>query len=180
MHVTINNGISATVIGFSVNTSRSTEILAAQNAVPMVTSNIIYRLVESVQERLIGLLPVVIETKVTGEASVLQLFEIQLKAKQTRRVAGCRVINGALEKSKLVRVIRGGEIIFDGQSIWSELLKQLFIVWSGSLDTLRQLKKDVIEVRKGSECGLSLDGFTELREGDLLQSYSKIEKPGSL
>lgn len=143
-------------------------------------SNIIYRLVESVQERLIALLPVVIETKVTGEASVIQLFEIQLKAKQTRKVAGCRVINGALEKTKFVRVVRGGETIFDGQSNLSKVL-HLFIIWrSGSLDTLRQLKKDVTEVRKGSECGLSLDGFTDLREGDLLQSYSKMEKPGSL
>lgn len=51
---------------------------------------------------------------------------------------------------------------------------------SGSLDTLRQLKKDVVEVRKGIECGLCLCDFTDVREGDLIQMYEKIEKPGIL
>ena len=51
---------------------------------------------------------------------------------------------------------------------------------TGTLDTLRHLKKDVIEVRKGSECGLSFDGFSELREGDVIQMYEKVEKPGML
>jgi translation initiation factor IF-2 len=51
---------------------------------------------------------------------------------------------------------------------------------AGSLDTMRHLKKDVVEVRKGLECGLSFSGFGDLREGDLIQMYQKIEKPGVL
>ena len=63
---------------------------------------------------MIQLLPSITETKVTGEANVLQLFDIQLKSKQMMKVAGCRVSNGVVEKSKHVRVVRNRETIFEG------------------------------------------------------------------
>jgi len=88
--------------------------IAAQNGVPIFTSNIIYRIIEDVRSRVIALLPVIVETKVTGEATVLQVFEIQLKSKQTMKVAGCRVINGIIEKQKFARLVRSGEIIHEG------------------------------------------------------------------
>jgi len=118
---------------------------------------------EDIKDRVIALLPVIIETRVTGEATVLQLFEIQLKAKQTKKVAGCRVTNGLVEKTKFAKVIRDGTVMHEG-----------------TLDTIRHLKKDVMEVRKGSECGLSLEGFADLRQGDIIQMYEKVEKPGVL
>jgi translation initiation factor IF-2 len=71
--------------------------------------------VEDIRARVTALLPVTIETKVTGEATVLQLFDIQLKAKQTKKIAGCRVINGLVEKSKFARVVRGGVTIHEGK-----------------------------------------------------------------
>lgn len=155
--------VDATIVAFSVSVPRSVEILAAQNAVPISTSPIIYRLMEDVQERVIALLPTIKETKVTGEATVLQLFDIQLKAKQVKKIAGCRVINGVVEKAKSARIVRDGSVIHEG-----------------ALDTMRILKKDVTEVRKGSECGLSLVDFADLREGDLIQMCQTIEKPGVL
>ncbi|TFK42717.1 hypothetical protein BDQ12DRAFT_696192 [Crucibulum laeve] len=154
---------NATVIGFSVACPRAIETLAIQNEVPVYVSTIIYRLMEEVQNRVVSLLPVITETKVIGEATVLQLFTIQVKNKQSITVAGSRVINGLLEKVKFARVVRDGNIIHEG-----------------SLDTMRHLKKDVTEIRKGSECGLSLAQFSDLREGDLIQMYEKIEKPGIL
>jgi hypothetical protein len=69
---------------------------------------------DDVKNRVIGLLPVVVEKRVTGEATVLQLFDIHLKAKQIMKVAGCRVMNGIVEKDKQARVVRDGEIIFAG------------------------------------------------------------------
>ena len=69
---------------------------------------------DDIKARVVELLPVTVETRVTGEALVLQLFDIHLKAKQTRRVAGCRVTNGLLEKSKWARIIRDGEVVHDG------------------------------------------------------------------
>ncbi|KAG6886035.1 hypothetical protein C0993_005219 [Termitomyces sp. T159_Od127] len=162
--VMMAKAIGGTLVGFSVKTPKAIDTLAAQNGVPIISSNIIYRLMEIVKEKVIALLPVIIETRVTGEAAILQIFDIQLKAKQTKKVAGCRVTNGIVEKSKFARLIRDGVTIHEG-----------------SLDTMRILKKDVTEVRKGTECGLCFGPtFGDLREGDMIQMYEKIEKPGLL
>lgn len=80
-------------------------------------SNVIYRLMDEVKAGVIDLLPRVIEKRVTGEAAVLQIFEIHLKAKQTMKVAGCRVTNGLVEKNKKARVLRNGETVHDGQHL---------------------------------------------------------------
>jgi translation initiation factor IF-2 len=69
---------------------------------------------DDIKGRVVALLPVVIETRVTGEATVLQLFDIHLKAKQIKKVAGCRVVNGVVDKSKLARVVRNGATIHEG------------------------------------------------------------------
>lgn len=69
---------------------------------------------DDVRDRVRALLPLIIETKVTGEANVLQLFDIQLKDKATRKVAGCRVSNGLIQKSKNARVVRNGETVHEG------------------------------------------------------------------
>ena len=106
----------ATIVGFSVTASRSIQSNAVQNGVPLCTSDIIYRLVDEVRERVTALLPVVVETKVTGEATILQLFDIDLKQKQTMRIAGCRVTNGIIEKQRFARVLRNGNIVYDGIS----------------------------------------------------------------
>ncbi|KAF8889763.1 initiation factor 2 [Gymnopilus junonius] len=154
---------NATILGFSVSVPRSIQGIAAQNGVSIFTSNIIYRLIEDVRSRIIALLPVTVETKVIGEANILQLFDIQLKSKQFMKVAGCRVINGIIEKQKHARLVRAGHVVYEG-----------------SLDTMRQLKRDITEARKGMECGLSFKDFSDLQEGDLIQMYEKIEKPGVL
>ncbi|KAF4614935.1 hypothetical protein D9613_002934 [Agrocybe pediades] len=161
--VMIAKAANATILGFSVSVSRSVQNVAAQNGVPIFTSNIIYRIIEDVRSRVIALLPVIVETKVVGEATVLQVFEIQLKSKQVMKVAGSRVTNGIIEKQKFARLVRDGEIIHEGM-----------------LETMRQIKKDITEARKGMECGLSFKDFSDLREGDLIQMYEKIEKPGVL
>ena len=106
----------ATIVGFSVPASRSVQNNASQNGVPVCTSDIIYRLVDDIRERVTALLPVLVETKVTGEATILQLFDIDLKQKQTMKIAGCRVTNGIVEKQKFARVLRNGNIIYDGIS----------------------------------------------------------------
>ncbi|KAF9262168.1 initiation factor 2 [Marasmius fiardii PR-910] len=161
--VTLAKTAGGMIVAFNVNVPRSMEVLAAQINVPISSSGIIYRLIEEVKDHVVKLLPVVIEKTVTGEATVLQVFEIQLKSKQTTKVAGCRVFNGVVERTKQARVLRNGEIIHEG-----------------SVETLRQVKKDVTEVRKGSECGLNLAGFSDLQEGDVIQMFAIIERPGIL
>ncbi|KAF7295337.1 Translation initiation factor IF-2 [Mycena indigotica] len=155
--------VGATIVGFSVNSNRAVEILAARNEVPIVTNTIIYRLMEQIKERVIRLLPVTYETKVLGEAKVLQLFEITVKGKKLKTVAGSRVVNGIVEKIKSARVMRDGVMVHEGP-----------------FETMRHFKKDVTELRKGTECGLNLAGFDDLRVDDVIQAFELIEKPGVL
>lgn len=98
-----------------MNIPRPIESIAIGLGVPSLKSDIIYQLMDLVKKRVINLLPPIIEKKVTGEADVLQIFEISLKAKKTMKVAGCRVINGIMEKNKMARVVRKGEPIHEGK-----------------------------------------------------------------
>ncbi|KAJ7871398.1 hypothetical protein B0H14DRAFT_2723884 [Mycena olivaceomarginata] len=144
--------VGATIVGFSVSSNRAIELLATQNGVPI-----------DVKARVIGLLPTTTESRVTGEAKVLQLFEITVKGKKLKTVAGSRITNGVVEKNKLARVVRNGDVIFEG-----------------SFETMRHFKKDVTELRKGTECGLNLAGFDALEVDDVIQTYEILEIPGVL
>ncbi|KAH7869691.1 initiation factor 2 [Lentinula edodes] len=160
--VTLAQTAGGMIVAFNVNASKQVQVAAAQKNVIILSSGIIYKLMDDVQEHVIKLLPVIIEKKITGEAQVLQIFDIQAK-KQVVKVAGCRVTNGTVERSKQARVIRNGETVHEGP-----------------IETLRVIKKDVMEVRKGSECGLSLANFSDLQAGDSIQMFTMIEKPGVL
>ncbi|KAI0748310.1 initiation factor 2 [Daedaleopsis nitida] len=151
------------VIAFNVKVPRPVEAEANSQHVPILTSSVIYKLMDDVTARVIELLPPIIEKRVTGEAAVLQLFDIHLKGKKTTQVGGCRVTNGVVEKNKLARVVRDGEVIHEGH-----------------LDTLKQHKKDMTEIGRGTDCGLNLAGFNDLRVGDTIQMFEEITLPGKL
>lgn len=104
-----------TVVAFSVKVPKPIEAIAIQNQVPICSSGIIYRLVDDITARVVDLLPKIYETRVTGEATVLQLFDISLKGGVTRKVAGSRVISGLVEKNKTAKVVRNGKVIHEGQ-----------------------------------------------------------------
>ncbi|KAG8217390.1 hypothetical protein J3R82DRAFT_5489 [Butyriboletus roseoflavus] len=152
----------AIIVAFSVGVPRTVRASASQNHVPIYTSDIIYRVIDDVRDRVVSLLPCTYDIKVTGEATVLQLFEIQIKG-SNKRIAGCRVTLGILQRSGSVRVLREDKTIYEG-----------------SINALRQLRKDVTEVRKGSECGVNLQDFDNLQGGDVIQTFQKIEIPGEL
>ncbi|OCB84214.1 initiation factor 2 [Sanghuangporus baumii] len=151
------------VIAFCVNVPRVANQVASQNKVPVSSSNVIYKVLDEVKERVVKLLPRIVEKRVTGEAKVLEIFDITGKAKSIIKVAGCRVSNGIIEKNKQARVLRGGETVHDG-----------------TLSALRILKREVLEVKKGLECGISLNDFNDLRAGDHLQFYEEVEKLAQL
>ncbi|KAG6379055.1 hypothetical protein JVT61DRAFT_11491 [Boletus reticuloceps] len=152
----------ATIVAFSVGMPRTVRASASQNHVPIYTSDIIYRIIDDIRDRVISLLPCAYDIKVTGEATVLQLFDIQTKG-TCKRIAGCRVTQGIVQRSSSVRVLREGKTVYEG-----------------SIDALKQLKKDVAEVRKGSECGVSLQDVDNLQDGDVIQMFQKIEIPAQL
>ena len=119
---------------------------------------------EEVQENVIALLPPIFEHHVHGEATVQQQFEISLKHRQVLKVAGCKVSNGIIERQRQARLIRQGKTIFEGP-----------------LESLKHLKNEVTEMRKGTECGIVIAGWKQdFLPGDVIQMYEVITKPGLL
>jgi translation initiation factor IF-2 len=103
------------IVAFSVSVPRPIQVLASQSGVTIISSSVIYRLMDEIKEKVIGLLPRITEKRITGEATVSQFFEIQMKHRRSLKVAGCRVSNGLLEKSKPVRVVRNGTVVHEGE-----------------------------------------------------------------
>lgn len=93
-------------------------------------------------------------------------------------VAGCRVSNGTINKAEKVRILRAKEGGEGGGRSGSG--KDREVVYEGTIETLRHLKKEVGEVRKGTECGISFDGFTDVREGDEVVTFTTFEVPREL
>ncbi|OCF42365.1 translation initiation factor IF-2 [Kwoniella heveanensis CBS 569] len=162
--VALAQASNATVIGFNVSAARSIQTSARSSNVSLQLESVIYRLIDSVRSSVAGLLPPKIEYSVKGEASVIQLFEINVKRKQMKTIAGCRVNNGIIDRNQGVRVLRGK----DEQG-------ERKVIYEGTIETLKHLKKEVQEVRKGMECGIALEGFTDIREGDEIVNFTKIE-----
>ncbi|CAE6475799.1 unnamed protein product [Rhizoctonia solani] len=155
--------IDGTVVAFNVSAPSKIQQLASQQGVPLLSENIIYKLMDEIKKRVIALLPVTYEQRVLGEATVQEIFAIALKGKATMNIAGCRITNGVIGKNAKVRVVRDGAEVYDG-----------------TIDTLKQQKKDMTEMRKGNECGMSFAKFEDLKPGDHIQTYETIEKPGVL
>lgn len=112
------------MVGFNVKASKSVLQLATKlpYVVPIHTSPIIYRLVEIVRLAVADLLPKLLETRVHGEASIQQIFEITVKGqKDPMKVAGCKVVNGIFKKGRKARLVRNGETIHVGESTFTRL-----------------------------------------------------------
>ncbi|KAL2128116.1 hypothetical protein VTI74DRAFT_9639 [Chaetomium olivicolor] len=140
------------IINFNNSIPNNIKRLAYEAGVKILDHNVIYHLVEEVREKLADALPLLVIKKVVGEAEVLQVFPINVKGRKYKNIAGCRIGNGVVKKGSKARVIRGGENIFEGV-----------------IETLKHVKKDVTEMKKGSECGMSFADWDELQAGDLIQ-----------
>ena len=140
----------AIIIGFNVRPDQGAQRLADQDNVQVRLYNIIYRLTEDVEKALHGLLEPVVEDVTEGSAEVRAVFSLG----RNRKSAGCYVTDGRIARGARGRVLRGGAEIFDGP-----------------IGGLRRFKDDVREVASGYECGVSLDGFNDFREGDVIQAH---------
>ena len=140
----------AIIIGFNVKPDQGAQRLADHDKVQIRQYQIIYRLSEDVEKALHGLLEPVIEDVVEGAAEVRAVFSLG----RTRKSAGCYITDGRFTRGARARVLRGGKEVFDG-----------------AIAGLRRFKDDVREVATGYECGVSLDGFNDYQEGDVIQAH---------
>ena len=141
----------ATIIAFSTKAERKAEDLAQEEGVDIRFHDIIYKVTEEIAAAMMGLLDAIEKETVQGQAEVRQIFKVNKSV-----IAGSFVTEGKVQKGYKARVKRGIDVI-----------------WEGDIKTLKRFKDDVHEVKNGLDCGIDLEGFTGLREGDLLEFYTR-------
>jgi translation initiation factor IF-2 len=142
----------AIVIGFNERMDPAAKHLAEKEGVDVRFYDIIYNLVDDVQKALQGMYEPKYQDVLEGIAEVRAVFKVG----KTGVVAGCYVLEGPITRSSMAKVVRGGNTIF-----------------TGKMANLRRFKDDVREVEKGYECGISMDGFNDLQEKDIIETYRK-------
>jgi translation initiation factor IF-2 len=140
----------AIVIGFNVRPLLDAKRAAEREGVDVRTYSVIYKITEDLRNAMEGLLEAVEVEETLGEAEVKQTF----KASKVGRIAGCQVIQGRVRRDANVRLIREGTVIWDGQ-----------------LGSLRRFKDNVQEVEEGQDCGIVLEGYADVKEGDVLEFF---------
>ncbi|KAK0611605.1 hypothetical protein B0T14DRAFT_530746 [Immersiella caudata] len=150
----------STILNFNNPIPGHIKHMAEESGVKILDHNVIYHLAEAVRDKLSDYLTPILKTRVTGEAEILQVFPINVKGRVYRNVAGCRVRNGAVAKNTKVRVTRDGEQIFEGH-----------------ISSLKHGKRDMSEIKKGSECGISFsDDWSDFQQGDQIQTIEEFEE----
>ena len=147
---------NATILGFNVRPDRNARELAEAQKVEIRSYEIIYQVIEDVQNAMLGLLAPEFEEIVTGDAEVREIFSVP----KVGRVAGCMVLNGTIARGSKVRFLRDGAII-----------------WKGDVSSLRRFKDDAREVHAGFECGIGLSDMQDLRPGDIIETFDLREIP---
>jgi translation initiation factor IF-2 len=152
--ISLANATNATIIGFNVRPDGKARKLAEQEEVEIRTYEIIYKLLEDIEQAVIGMLEPEFEEQVTGEAEVREIFRVP----KLGAIAGCYVRSGVITRNSKVRFLRDGTII-----------------WKGEITSLKRFKDDAREVREGFECGVGLSDFQDLKPGDLIETYQDVE-----
>ncbi len=143
----------AVIVGFNVRPAGKASSLAEENKIEIRLYSIIYNALEDVKSAMEGLLPPTLVEKQHGKAEVRQLFKVKGTA-----VAGCHVIEG--------KIVRAGKV---------RLVRDNVVMWDGKISSLKRFKDDVREVVEGFECGISLEGFNDVKEKDILECYEVEE-----
>jgi translation initiation factor IF-2 len=145
---------NATIIGFNVRPDRKARELAEAEDVEIRTYEIIYKLLEDIEQAMVGMLAPEYEEVITGEAEVREIFRVP----RIGAIAGCYVLSGVITRGSKVRFLRDGTII-----------------WKGEIASLRRFKEDAREVREGFECGIGLSDFQDLKPGDIIETFDERE-----
>ena len=149
----------ATVIGFNVRADASARRIIESNGVDLRYFSIIYDVIDQVKQVASGLLGVEIREEIIGIAEVRDVF----RSSKFGAVAGCMIIEGVVKRNKPIRVLRDSVVVFEGE-----------------LESLRRFKENVEEVRNGTECGIGVKAYNDVKPGDQIECFERIEVPRSL
>ena len=152
--VVLANASNAIIIGFNVAPSPQTKEMAKEYSVDIRLYNIIYKAIEDMEAAMQGMLDPEFEEKIFGRAEVRKIFTFS----KVGKIAGSYVTDGLIKSNSKIRVIRDGIVIYDG-----------------NIAGLQRGKDSVKEVKKGFECGITLESYSDLKEGDILESYDMVE-----
>lgn len=140
----------ATIVGFHTSIESRADELIKQKKISVYTQDVIYHLIDEVKDRMKSLLDKLAQENDTGAALCKAVF----KSSQLGNIAGSQVTDGVIKRHSLIRQLRANKVI-----------------WKGKLASLKRIKDDVKEVQKGFECGIVLEGQSDVREGDVFQAY---------
>ncbi|SFK98025.1 translation initiation factor IF-2 [Lysobacter sp. cf310] len=144
----------ATVIGFNVRADASARRIIEGNGVDLRYFSIIYDVIDQVKQVASGILGVEIREEIIGIAEVRDVF----RSSKFGAVAGCMVVEGVVKRSKPIRVLRDNAVVFEGE-----------------LESLRRFKENVDEVRNGTECGIGVKAYNDVKPGDQIECFERIE-----
>jgi len=144
----------AIIIGFQVRPSLQARKLAETENIDIRLYSIIYKAIEDLKLAMEGMLSPDLEEKIICNVEVRETFKIS----KVGTIAGCMVTDGTISRKSKVRLIRDGVVVYTGQ-----------------LSTLKRFKEDVAEVKKGFECGMSIENFNDIKVGDIIEGYDNIE-----
>ena len=144
-------------MGFNVRPTSQISDFAKEQGVEIRLYNIIYKLQEDIERAVKGLLDPVFEEKITGQAEVRELFKVS----RIGTIAGSYVTSGTIFRNGGVRLIRDS-----------------IVIYTGKMAGLRRFKDDVKEVNAGFECGLNIENYNDIKEGDIIEGYvmEEVEK----
>ncbi len=148
--VNLASTTDAIIIGFHIRANNTAKKLAEDEQVQIKLYQIIYEAIEDIQGSMQGMLAPAFVEKFLGTAAVKQVFRI----KKVGTIAGCSVEKGAITNSGLVRLYRNDILVHEGK-----------------LSSLKHYSEEVKEVRAGSECGIGIESFNDIKEGDVLENY---------
>lgn len=145
---------NAIIIGFNIRPDNKTAEYAKERNVDIRLYNIIYKLVEEMEDAMLGKLDPVFEEKVLGQAEVRKLF----KFSKVGTIAGSMITSGVVKRDAKSRIIRDGVVIYDGE-----------------INTIAREKDQVKEVKQGIECGITIENYNDLKVGDIIEAYEIVE-----
>ena len=144
--------VNSIILGFNVRADNSAKKIIEDESVDLTYHSIIYELLDDIKAKLSGLLDPIIREEIVGTAEVLEVFN----SPKFGQIAGCMVLEGSVLRSKPVRVLRDEIVIFEGE-----------------LDSLRRFKDDIGEVKNGTECGIGIKNYKDIKAGDKIEVFDR-------